>query len=180
VELVVSDGFAASTNIIVINVVTPSQAIRRLLALLNNSSLQHSQPLLATLNAALASIIRGNNVSAANQLGAFKNQVRAQVAPLDATLANALIQAAQQVIDGFADGTHSAGTRVHLLPHQRDGKLQLSFTGLAGRVHLVQASTNLVDWEMIGVAVDHGDGFFDFEDPNPARFPHRFYRLVSP
>ena len=33
---------------------------------------------------------------------------------------------------------------------------------------------------MIGVAVDHGDGTFEFEDSHAAKFPNRFYRIVSP
>ena len=33
---------------------------------------------------------------------------------------------------------------------------------------------------MIGVAVDHGDGGFEFEDANAAKFQNRFYRILSP
>jgi len=44
----------------------------------------------------------------------------------------------------------------------------------------VEASTDMVNWEKIGVAVANGDGTFTFEDPNAAKFPNRFYRVVSP
>jgi len=37
-----------------------------------------------------------------------------------------------------------------------------------------------VDWEMIGVALDHGDGTFEFEEADAARFRGRFYRVLSP
>jgi len=60
---------------------------------------KNKQPLLATLWAALASIERGNSVAAANQLHAFQNKVRAQVA--DPTLAAQFIEVAQQVIDAL-------------------------------------------------------------------------------
>ncbi len=44
----------------------------------------------------------------------------------------------------------------------------------------MEGSTNLVDWEMLGVATERGDGTFEFEDGNAARFQNRFYRIVSP
>ena len=133
--------------------------------------------MLATLEAALASINRGNAVAAANQLQAFQNKVSAQVARSNPVLAQTLIQAAQQVIDTLQGGGSGAlAARLHGLRHQPDGKVQLRLSGPAGRVRLVEASTNLVDWELIGVAQDHGDGSFEFEDLNAARFPSRFYR----
>ena len=70
--------------------------------------------------------------------------------------------------------------KVHGLKHPPDGKAQLSFSGLAGRVHIVAASTNLADWDKIGVAREQADGTSTFDDPNAARFPNRFYRIVSP
>src|SRR5262249_2892447 len=56
-------------------------------------------PLIARLEAALASFQLGNRRAGANQLGAFQNKVRAQVAPKDASLAEQLTVAAQQIID---------------------------------------------------------------------------------
>ena len=47
-------------------------------------------------------------------------------------------------------------------------------------LYVLEASTNLVNREKIGIAVDHGDGTFSFEDANASRFPNRFYRIVSP
>ncbi len=45
---------------------------------------------------------------------------------------------------------------------------------------MVEASTNLVDWEEIGVATDQGNGTFAFEDADAARFEHRYYRFKTP
>ncbi len=56
----------------------------------------------------------------------------------------------------------------------------MQFLAERGPAYILEASTNLVDWEMIGVAADHGDGAFTFEDANAARFPNRYYRLVTP
>jgi len=47
---------------------TPAELIHQLIDLVNASDLQHKQPLPATLNAALASIQRGNCHSAVGQL----------------------------------------------------------------------------------------------------------------
>jgi hypothetical protein len=102
------------------------------------------------------------------------------VSPVDPTLANQLTQAAQQVIDALDSESAKDGGKIHLLPRRNGGKIELSFAGTAGRVHLVQASTILVDWATIGVAVEHGEGSFRFEDANAPDFRTRFYRLTSP
>ncbi len=161
--------------------VPAAQRLQMLIALVNESGLRHPRPLLVTLEAALASLNRGNAVAAANQLQAFQNKVRAQVAPSNPVLAQTLIAAAQQAIDALQGGGSGArAAKLYGLKHQPDGKVQLRFSGPAGRVQLVEASTNLVDWELIGVAQDRGDGAFEFEDANAAQFLRRFYRVVSP
>jgi uncharacterized delta-60 repeat protein/uncharacterized repeat protein (TIGR02543 family) len=63
---------------------------------------------------------------------------------------------------------------------QPDGRVRMQFVADLGPLYTVEASTNLVDWEAIGVATDHGDGTFTFEDANAPGFPNRFYRVVSP
>jgi hypothetical protein len=69
--------------------------------LVENSDLgaKAKQPLFVTLTAASASFDRGNIISGSNQLTAFQNKVRAQVARVDSALANQLIHTAQQIID---------------------------------------------------------------------------------
>jgi hypothetical protein len=78
---------------------SPTSLIERMMSLVSQSGLHHSQPLLATLGSALDSLNRGNSIAASNQLQAFQKKVLAQVAPLDAALAGTLIQNAQQLID---------------------------------------------------------------------------------
>jgi hypothetical protein len=77
--------------------------VERLMAQVE-SSWPRSQPLLATLAAALDSIDRGNSVSAINQLLAFQKKVLAQVAPTDPALAASFIEAAQEIIDALRGG----------------------------------------------------------------------------
>jgi hypothetical protein len=84
---------------------TPAQKVRHLLDLVN-SQWKRPQPLLANLNAALASIDRGHATSAINQLQAFLNQVRAQVAPSNPTLAATLLQITQNAINRLKTAQH--------------------------------------------------------------------------
>ncbi len=177
IDLVVSDAVATSTNSVTVSVVTTGQAVQWLIAMVEGSGVRNPKPLTATLRAAQASIERGNPVSATNQLQAFQNKVRAQVA--DPALARQFIEAAQQAIGALGSSGLGHSGRVRLLARP-GAKGRFSFTGAAYRLHVVEASTNLADWERIGVAVDHGDGRFTFEDANAGRCPNRFYRVVSP
>lgn len=101
IDLVVSDGVATSTNSVSVSVLTTSQAVEWLIEFVDSSGVRNPKPLTATLQAAGASIDRGNSAAAANQLAAFKNKVRAQVGPSQPVVARTLIQAAQQVIDAL-------------------------------------------------------------------------------
>jgi hypothetical protein len=62
---------------------------------------QHTQPLVASLNSACAAFDRGAKRAGINQLEAFRNKVRAQVAPTNPGLAGQLDSLAQQIIDGI-------------------------------------------------------------------------------
>jgi hypothetical protein len=68
----------------------------------SNLATNRLQPLLASLNAARASFASENLEPGINQLNAFQNKVRAQVAPSDPALADQLLQAAQRIIDNAA------------------------------------------------------------------------------
>jgi hypothetical protein len=65
----------------------------------SNVEIKKKKPLLATLEAALASFDRGNVTSGINQLKAFQNKVAAQVARIDAALAGELIDRAEGIIE---------------------------------------------------------------------------------
>jgi len=184
ITLVVSDGMAAGTATGTVEVITAGEAIRLIVSLIEGSNLDpNSQhPLLAILQESAASFDRGDFTSGINQLQEFQNQVRAEIAPSDSAVASTLVQAAEQVLNAVGRGGpgNHRGPRFQSLACRPDGTVRVSFASTAGQVHIIQASTNLIDWEMIGVATDHGDGSFDFEDANAWRFPSRFYRSVSP
>ena len=182
-ELVVSDGVVSATNALTVEVITTRMAMVRLIEEAQ-TEWRRSQPLVATLSAALASLQRGNAIAAINQLLAFQNKVRAQVAPSDPALAATFIQMAQETIDALSGGGANPGGRPHgrltASRHPANGHVQLRLAAEPGLIYILEASTNLVDWQKIGIAVDQGDGTFAFEDPNAAKFPNRFYRIVSP
>ena len=180
ISLVVSDGIAAATNTILVQVITLAQAVDNLVAAVTNN-VSRSQPLIASLSAAIASIDRSNPTAAINQLLAFQNQVRAQVTPVDPALAATFIEAAQEVIDVFSGGNTNPAGRPHArftsVNRQSNGRVQMQFSAEPGQLHVIEASSNLSDWEMIGVASVLGDGSYEFEDQQAARFGQRFYRV---
>jgi choice-of-anchor C domain-containing protein len=180
VTLIVDEGLATDAQTFTVELITPAQAVERLIALVNSQA-GKPHPLVATLSAALASIERGNYTAAINQLAAFQNKVRAQVAPDDPTLAGQFIQAAQAIIDALSRDCASAKPHGKIGKVQRhgNGKVRMEFSAPDGWIYLVEASTNLVDWEKIGVAIQSGPGEFEFEDPGDVRLPTRFYRIVD-
>jgi hypothetical protein len=60
-----------------------------------------------------------------------------------------------------------------------DGQPHLEFSGNDARTYVMEASTNLVDWDVIGVAEPSGTGEYDFQDGQANDFPARFYRVVT-
>ena len=178
--LVVNDGRLAATNAFTLEVLTSAQVAERLIAQVN-STWPHSRPLVATLSAALASIERGNPVSAINQLLAFQSKVRAQVGPRDPALAATFIKAAQEIIEALRAGASQPGDpprgRFTSVSHKSDGGAKVQFAAPTGPIYLVEASTDLVTWETIGLAEDQGGGTFAFADADAAKFPCRYYRI---
>ncbi len=55
----------------------------------------------------------------------------------------------------------------------------LNFTGEAGRKYAVQCSTNLMNWTTLGEAIEDENGHFRFVDPEFAKHPACFYRIVE-
>jgi len=178
--LVVSDGALSATNAFSVEVLTPAQAIERLIALVN-ARWPRARPLVASLKAALASIKRGNTRAAINQLEAFQSKVRVQVQPQNPALAAEFIAASQEIIVALHGETSHMGfptqsplTSVMRGPH---GRAKVQLTAPAGVSYIVEASTNLVNWEAVGLAQDQGDGTYAFDDADAAKFPRRYYRV---
>jgi N-acetylneuraminic acid mutarotase len=99
IALTVSDGKDTGTAAIALDVITPAQAVGLVQDLVIASFTGPTQPLLASLRAAAASFDGGDTIPGVNQLQAFQHKVQAQVAPLNPALAQALNDAAQQIIE---------------------------------------------------------------------------------
>lgn len=57
---------------------------------------------------------------------------------------------------------------------------RLDFVGTAGQNYKVQASTNLLNWDLIGDAWETESGNFTFSDSARSNFSVRFYRIIKP
>jgi hypothetical protein len=101
VTLVVDDGRATDSDSVDVRILTAGEATEDLINKVNgaNTGRNNKRPLIASLKAAVASFDRGSNGSGANQLHAFQNKVRAQIAKTDPALAAELIADAQAIID---------------------------------------------------------------------------------
>ena len=186
ITLLLDDTFPMGTNSATVTVIvlSPAEAVGLIVRMVSNSDLPRNrqQPLLASLNAASASFERGQNTAGLNQMADFQNKAQVQAAPSNPALASQLIQSALQILDAFNRGSlvGKHGGIFQSLTLQPGGKVRLRFAGVAGGVHIIQASTNLTDWQMIGLAVDSGNGWFVFEDARAAQSSCRFYRVMSP
>jgi hypothetical protein len=61
-----------------------------------------------------------------------------------------------------------------------NGLFQLSFLGGPNRTYLIEASTNLTDWQTVSTNMAQTNGVFQFIDGYVSNFPIRFYRMVTP
>ena len=178
--LIVNDGKATGGQSFAVEIITTSTAVDRLLSLVQ-SDVPRANHLLASLRAALASIDRCQPDVAINQLEAFKNKVLAQIAPTDPTLANQLLADAQVIINALNGGIASQEPlEITCLEHGHNGHPHLKIKGPAGRVHIVETSTDMIHWVKIGVASGCGGCDYEFDDMQTPAVGARFYRLVSP
>jgi hypothetical protein len=177
----VSDGMALGQLDFIIEVITTAQAVDRLAAAVAGGA-ERPQPLLASLRAALAAIDRSQPSVAINQLEAFQNKVRAQVAPHDPELAAQLIAEAQAIIDALRGAATAQPVAIEItrIVPGANGKPSLQIRGQAGRIHVVEASTNGILWEPVGVATSKGGDEFEFTDAAASGTGARFYRVFSP
>jgi hypothetical protein len=178
ITLLATDGLSSNAQTIAVSVITLQQAVDQLVAAVDQDVTGH-QSLVALLRAALASIDRSNPVSAINQLQAFQHKVQVQLSPIDPDLAQSLIDDAQTIIDTIAAGG-SGRTKLNMSVDLPANKLHLNFHASSGQTYLIEASSDMVNWQKVGVAQDQGAGAFDFSENQPAGVVTRFYRVVTP
>jgi len=100
VVLGVSDGVSLSQCSLDVCVITACEAVEQVITLVENATIarKNKRPLIASLKAACASFDRGDFIPGINQLGAFQNKVRAQVAPANPDEARAFITSVQRIL----------------------------------------------------------------------------------
>jgi hypothetical protein len=169
---------------VTVQVISAEQAVELLIGVIKDSSLPNrvQQPLLQSLEQAEKHLDRGDLRPAREVLVDFEHKVRELVARLDLPLAKELQTAAQQIVDALDRVGRHGGPKgpPPTVTHQSDGKLRLRFAGESGRVQIIEASSDLVHWQKVGVATEVGNGWFEFEDAKAAALPYRYYRVVSP
>ena len=64
--------------------------------------------------------------------------------------------------------------------YQANGQFNLQVTASSNFPVSILASTNLVNWAVIGTNLTGNNGLFLFQDTNAVRYPWRFYRATAP
>jgi hypothetical protein len=100
VVLIADDGTDTGAGEFTFLVLSPGEAVGEVVLMLDQSGMPRRamRPLLASLKASIASLDRGNTTAGANQLRAFLNKIRAQVAPHDPQLAADLTAAVELIL----------------------------------------------------------------------------------
>ncbi len=101
ITLIVSDGVAASSDTITVQIFTPCNVVENLAAQVEAADLAPNQrnSLLGHLNAACATFSNGNTSAGIHQLELFQTRVNNKIAPENPALATTLNAAAQEIID---------------------------------------------------------------------------------
>jgi hypothetical protein len=184
IELEVSDGSLSGFAQTTLRVISPAEAVQIIAAAVSAADAtadKRGNSLFASLRAASAAFDRCQLVTGLNQLHAFQEHVRAQVAPSDPERATAWIAAAQQLIDGVSGPAPGRSVpKFQELTRTSPDKMKLRFRAESSQPAWVQASTNLIHWETIGLAEMQPDGTASFEDPQAGEHARRFYRIVTP
>ncbi|HEX9047819.1 MAG TPA: LamG-like jellyroll fold domain-containing protein, partial [Verrucomicrobiae bacterium] len=84
---------------------------------------------------------------------------------------------ADKALLSLSPATEAKAARVRAMSRQAGGAMRIEFSGGA-TTYVVEATTNLKDWEPIGTAVHDADGSFHIEDADAKKFSQRFYRIV--
>jgi uncharacterized repeat protein (TIGR01451 family) len=103
IDLVVSDGLASDSDTIEAAVISASDAVHLLILKIEETDLgrKNKRPLESTLRAAATAFSEGRFRPGVNQLEAFQNKVRAQIADQDPAAAACFNDLAQQIINAI-------------------------------------------------------------------------------
>jgi uncharacterized delta-60 repeat protein len=182
IKLVVDNGTLSGSDEIEFEVITPSHATAFLGTLLHNSNLPRNiaNPLAGRLKAISALFDASNFRTGLFQLQQFQHNVREELSSRDTVLTGNLVDAAQEIINALDDATTGRVARIHALGFGDDGSARIEASPGAEQSLLIEASTNLRDWKVIGVYRQSENGSYEFNDTEASQYPMRFYRIVLP
>jgi alpha-tubulin suppressor-like RCC1 family protein len=133
---------------------------------------------------------RGDVISAAN-LAVGDSQGQVIFAPETNAVGSPYTSFSFRVNDGELDSAPAVVTLHIVVPSapqmsavrskwRTDGLFELNFTGQSNGVYRVWASTNLIEWEVLGRATATSNGWFNYLDTSASNWPWRFYRAGAP
>jgi hypothetical protein len=87
----------------------------------------------------------------------------------------------EQAIESYRHALkHSAHMSAQTVRLGEGGAIEINFQGVDGVEYAIEASTNLVHWEVIGTATTDQDGNVRFVDPASGQHERRYYRVFEP
>jgi alpha-tubulin suppressor-like RCC1 family protein len=182
--LSVSDGQAIVLKPFEVDVISAGKAVGELSDFIQGLS-PHSgikpktwKQLSDILQMAQSEFDSGNWNAGLVHLRIFRFRVSTQIRPIDEELANSLDYLAQQIIATVQGNARQQPSIGGLVNH--GNQKSVTFSGIPGRIYLVQASGDLVQWATIGVASETDAGSYKFDDVGAATATARYYRLVAP
>ena len=182
VELeVFARGGVAATNVR-IQIITTGEAVAELKQRIYQAALGPQLTMLLTnpLDSAQRAFDNGQPGVGLVHLRVFQDRLSDHLAPSAPDLAADFLHVAQEIIDTVQPAaSHPPGPLAVQTAGPRRSR-HLTFIGSPGQTYLVEASANLGDWQLIGVASQSAPGSFQLDDPAAGAFPNRFYRIVLP
>jgi uncharacterized delta-60 repeat protein len=127
-----------------------------------------------TLSTLLEPILKAHNPHAVQvQLDKFLATAQSALASSDPDLLHSIENLVQDALADLGDFN-----RRPLLVLDRLGPIH--FSAHPGPFYCVEASTDMLNWNIIGIAKQNPSGQFEYNDPDSDKSPLRFYRLVLP
>jgi hypothetical protein len=183
----VSDGLLTSSTDLQICTISAGQRLQNSIDLVAGSAIGrlNKRPLLADLEAAVASFDRGNFTAGVNQLEAFENKVQAEFKKGGPDQANLFIENVQQVIDALdcpppslvMSAVRVAGAT--LVIHRINGRLGVSWSD-PGDLYVVESCDDLSmsgKWQPITSGISAVNGSKSLSLTNGTGGSAHFFRL---
>ncbi len=85
-----------------------------------------------------------------------------------------------QIAQSTSTNTAAASKRLTVQSPGKTECVRMRFAGTPSLRYRVQASTDMITWVDIGSAIADNQGRCEFGDQHSAKFPQRFYRIVTP